>query len=533
MTDAWSRLMKRGVFVAVTGVLCALLAIANVHAQCEETVNLFATSVLDACGWDNEQQAIGNPNGDNDCDTNQGSFTPYAIQDFQARECGNGACTRDYACSCPGDGTGMGAPPDCRCLLKANDFQNFTLGSKKKIKRVEVDVQCRYNFSSAGPSCTSADTGEIRVRLRIPSIDSNIEQTIRSGVFTSTSGNCQYRLGGLGNITENNDFGLTAIPGTPGRRLWTEADVDDIRLAVGRLRDDDDTALRVNAFRIRVTTCDDNNTDGVCDDCIGACCTATCGFAAAGSVCRGAAAGGCDIAEVCSGSSAACPADGFRPPTYQCRSAAGDCDDPATCPGNGPLCPPNPYKPPTHVCREAAGVCDSPETCSGVGPFCPSDQLLGSTTVCRPSTADCDAEEVCSGQLSCPPDLPADDGTTCDDGLACTLIDTCEAGSCVGGTPTPPQEVKELRAESANGFVWNTLPGALYDALRGSLPGPVGTSGEICIGTSLAVAELDDFQVPAPGQGFFYLVRGTNECGAGTYGGDSAGIERVSAACNQ
>ena len=46
-----------------------------------------------------------------------------------------------------------------------------------------------------------------------------------------------------------------------------------------------------------------------CDPSNNACCSATCAFAPAGQVCRPALAGGCDVAEVCTGASGVCPAD--------------------------------------------------------------------------------------------------------------------------------------------------------------------------------------------------------------------------------
>jgi hypothetical protein len=42
----------------------------------------------------------------------------------------------------------------------------------------------------------------------------------------------------------------------------------------------------------------------------------------------------------------------------------------------------------------------------------------------------------------------------------------------------------------------------------------------------------EDAAVPAPGHGFWYLSRGRNSCGAGTYGFASNGTERLSTACD-
>jgi len=41
---------------------------------------------------------------------------------------------------------------------------------------------------------------------------------------------------------------------------------------------------------------------------------------------------------------------------------------------------------------------------------------------------------------------------------------------------------------------------------------------------------FEDTTAP-PSSGFYYLVRGVNVCGVGSYGADSAGAERTSPAC--
>jgi len=121
----------------------------------------------------------------------------------------------------------------------------------------------------------------------------------------------------------------------------------------------------------------------------GTCCTASCTFVAANTECR-PAAGDCDVAEVCTGLAALCPANGFKPPG---------------------------------VCRPAAGLCDLAEMCDGNGPTCPADSLQSSGFVCRPSASACDVAEVCTG-LSI--DCPADTGTPDGDGDGvCDALDNC------------------------------------------------------------------------------------------------------------
>src|SRR5205823_13070569 len=59
----------------------------------------------------------------------------------------------------------------------------------------------------------------------------------------------------------------------------------------------------------------------------------------AGTVCRAATSGGCDVAETCTGTSSTCPNDGFQSLSFVCRAAAGECDQVENCTGTGPNCP--------------------------------------------------------------------------------------------------------------------------------------------------------------------------------------------------
>ena len=126
--------------------------------------------------------------------------------------------------------------------------------------------------------------------------------------------------------------------------------------------------------------------------CIGGVCGT--GPRAAGTVCR-AAAGDCDLAEVCNGTSLDCPANQFRPAGTVCRAASGVCDLAATCTGNSAACPANPFRPAGTVCRAASGPCDLAETCTGNSATCPGN-------VCRTFGASCPGFGfVCNGSCEC------------------------------------------------------------------------------------------------------------------------------------
>jgi hypothetical protein len=59
---------------------------------------------------------------------------------------------------------------------------------------------------------------------------------------------------------------------------------------------------------------------------------------AAGVECRGSA-GACDVAEVCDGAHAACPADALAPAGTPCGDAADACEIAPTCSGSSTVCP--------------------------------------------------------------------------------------------------------------------------------------------------------------------------------------------------
>ena len=164
----------------------------------------------------------------------------------------------------------------------------------------------------------------------------------------------------------------------------------------------------------------------------GVCCSATCQFQSAATVCR-AAARACDVAESCTGTSASCSANTLKASTTVCRAAAGVCDMAESCTGTTAYCPTDTYKASTTVCRAAAGTCDVAESCTGTSAYCPANSLQSAGTVCRAAVGACDIAEACSGtSSSCPANGFQPNGTTCDDGNTATCNDQCTAGSCAG-----------------------------------------------------------------------------------------------------
>jgi len=101
-----------------------------------------------------------------------------------------------------------------------------------------------------------------------------------------------------------------------------------------------------------------------------------------------------------------------------------------------------------------------------------------------------------------------------------------------------PGEVRDVRYDTQTLLAWTTEtgrsgPGTTYDIVRGPLTGlPVEPgSGESCPSNGLFVTSFTDGFRPAPGMGSYILVRAANNCGDGSYGFATSGIERTTAVC--
>jgi len=164
-------------------------------------------------------------------------------------------------------------------------------------------------------------------------------------------------------------------------------------------------------------------------------------------------------------------------------------------------------------------------------------------TVCRASLGACDVAETCTGASgTCPADAQQPNGTTCNDGIACTANDACQSGVCTGVALQVPLEITNVRFGADHSTItWNSAsgagPGTVHDVLRGVASQlPVGTGpGEGCLVSGIAAATASDPAIPPVNTAYWYLIRGKNACGVGTYGfrglGGAPGAERISTVC--
>jgi hypothetical protein len=84
---------------------------------------------------------------------------------------------------------------------------------------------------------------------------------------------------------------------------------------------------------------------------------------------------------------------------------------------------------------------------------------------------------------------------------------------------------------------WGPAPGATgsttYDVARGLADElPVGAgAAEVCHDPGTALLSTTDSSTPSSGDSFWYLVRGADSCGNGSYGNESGGAERDTSIC--
>jgi hypothetical protein len=123
--------------------------------------------------------------------------------------------------------------------------------------------------------------------------------------------------------------------------------------------------------------------------------------------------------------------DGFPAASGPPTCAASSCDDGNPCT--------------TDAC-DASGACTHTPALVGTscsdGNACNGAESCDGAGACRPGTpVTCTASDQCHAAGTCDPTTGAcsnparADGTACNDGNACTLDDTCQAGACAGGAP--------------------------------------------------------------------------------------------------
>jgi len=117
--------------------------------------------------------------------------------------------------------------------------------------------------------------------------------------------------------------------------------------------------------------------------------------------------------------------------------------------------------------------------------------------------------------------------------------DACDCAPQDGSAFVVPLEVGNVFLEpDKTTLLWDSGAatsgsGIVYDVMRGDLGQlPVGAGvSEICVASDVALTTAGDPAQPSPGTAYYYLIRGANVCGVGTWGQDSTPAERMTAVC--
>lgn len=158
--------------------------------------------------------------------------------------------------------------------------------------------------------------------------------------------------------------------------------------------------------------------------------------------------GECFEAGVCNEAADQCDPPAPSPAGDACGGAvcqtAGTCDGAGTCQGAAPVdCSNLDTACTVGQCNATTGACEAVNVTNGTscddGDACTNNDVCGGG-VCGGSAVACDDGNPCTVE-SCDPVLgcvsvPAADGLACDDGNACTSADSCTAGVCGGSAVT-------------------------------------------------------------------------------------------------
>jgi MYXO-CTERM domain-containing protein len=176
------------------------------------------------------------------------------------------------------------------------------------------------------------------------------------------------------------------------------------------------------------------------------------GFCADGVCCNTACGGG--VATDCLACSAAkgATADGNCTPLTGTTCSDGnactqtDTCQAGTCVGGNPVtCTASDACHTAGTCNSATGVCSNPAKPNGTScddgnactktDTCQNGACVGGNPVTCPTAPACQQVAACDPTTGMCAMSPVADGTSCDDGNKCTQGDTCMSGVCVGGAP--------------------------------------------------------------------------------------------------
>jgi hypothetical protein len=143
--------------------------------------------------------------------------------------------------------------------------------------------------------------------------------------------------------------------------------------------------------------------------------------------------GGCNNAcpegGACASGRCSCPDPARFDCDGACKACCSQCGECQSCAGDGKSCVANPGRD-NVSCGGEGGLCCA-GTCCGAGQTCGRDGCQNPPPVCPMNCGVTNPCEECKPDGSCGPRTGA-----CNDGDACTQVDSCQGGRCVAGPPT-------------------------------------------------------------------------------------------------
>jgi Concanavalin A-like lectin/glucanases superfamily/Beta-propeller repeat len=392
--------------------------------------------------------------------------------------CNDGnACTIGDICQ---NGTCVGTPKTCTASDQCHDAGTCdpTTGVCSNPPKAN-GTAC-----NDGNACTTADVCQNGTCTGTPKTCTASDQCHDAGTCDPTTGVCSNppKANGTacndGNACTTNDVCTAGVCGGTPKTCTASDQCHDAGTC------DPATGVCSNPSKANGTACNDGNACTLNDVCTNGTCSGTPKTCTASDQCHDA--GTCDpTTGVCSNppkqNGATCNDGNACTQTDTCQSG--------TCVGSNPVtCTASDQCHDVGTCNTATGVCSNPPKANGTscndGNACTTNDVC-TGGVCSGTPKTCTASDQCHNAGTCDPSTgvcsnpPKANGTACNDGNACTTNDTCQSGTCTG-TPVNVNDNNPCTTDTCDPTTGQISHNPIPDC-------PPNTTGRFVIGDGNAV----------------------------------------------